>query len=85
MIKHYIYSMKNRDLLIIKYLAEGYKVTQIREQLKVNYSIIISESLIEKILSGMRKQYQAKLFFNWQLYLQKKRLFEKISHYKTNN
>jgi len=66
--------MKNRDLLIIKYLAEEYKVTQIREQLKVNYSIIISESLIEKILSGMRKQYQAKTLFQLAVLLTKEKI-----------
>ncbi|WP_336702893.1 hypothetical protein [Chryseobacterium indologenes] len=66
--------MENRDLLIIKYLSEGYKVTEISEQLSAHHSITISESLIEKRLSALRKQYQAKTLFQLAVILGKKKL-----------
>lgn len=66
--------MENRDLLIIKYLSEGYKVTQVSEQLSTHHSITISESLIEKRLSALRKQYQAKTLFHLGVLLTKEKI-----------
>jgi len=66
--------MENRDLLIIKYLSEGYKVTEISEQLSAHHSITISGSLIEKRLSALRKQYQAKTLFHLGVLLTKEKI-----------
>jgi hypothetical protein len=74
--------MENRDLLIIKYPSEGYKVTEISEQLSTHHSIIISESLIEKRLSALRKQYQAKRFFTYAFYSLRKNYLKRVANTK---
>jgi len=66
--------MENKDLLIIKYLSQGFKVNEIREQLKNFHSIIISESLIEKKLSAIRKQYKAKTLFHLAVVLKNEKI-----------
>ncbi|MFS4432176.1 hypothetical protein ACLMCG_22110 [Chryseobacterium sp. S90] len=65
---------EKRDLLIIKYLSKGYKVTEIKEQLSSRNSLKISESLIEKRLSIIRKQYQAKTLFHLAIILKKEKI-----------
>ncbi|SIS70509.1 hypothetical protein SAMN05421786_1011121 [Chryseobacterium ureilyticum] len=66
--------MEKRDLLIIKYLSEGYKITEIREQLITYHSITISKSLIEKRLNTISKQYQAKTLFQLAVLLTKEKI-----------
>lgn len=66
--------MEKRDLLIIKYLSEGYKITEIREQLITYQSITISKSLIEKRLNTISKQYQAKTLFQLAVLLTKEKI-----------
>ncbi|RXM52989.1 hypothetical protein BOQ64_00830 [Chryseobacterium sp. CH25] len=66
--------MEKRDLLIIKYLSEGYKITEIREQLIIYHSITISKSLIEKRLNTISKQYQAKTLFQLAVLLTKEKI-----------
>ncbi|MGL6127423.1 hypothetical protein [Chryseobacterium artocarpi] len=66
--------MEKRDLLIIKYLSEGYKITEIREQLITYHSITISKSLIEKRLNTISKQYQAKTLFQLAVFLTKEKI-----------
>lgn len=66
--------MEKRDLLIIKYLSEGYKITEIREQLTIHHSITISKSLIEKRLNTISKQYQAKTLFQLAVLLTKEKI-----------
>ncbi|SIS71069.1 hypothetical protein SAMN05421786_1011160 [Chryseobacterium ureilyticum] len=66
--------MEKRDLLIIKYLSEGYKITEIREQLITYHSITISKSLIEKRLNKISKQYQAKTLFQLAVLLTKEKI-----------
>lgn len=66
--------MEKRDLLIIKYLSEGYKIKEIREQLITYHSITISKSLIEKRLNTISKQYQAKTLFQLAVLLTKEKI-----------
>ncbi|MCP1297940.1 hypothetical protein NK356_01970 [Chryseobacterium sp. S0630] len=66
--------MEKRDLLIIKYLSEGYKVSEVSKQLSSQHSVVISESLIEKRLSALRKQYQAKTLFHLGVLLTKEKI-----------
>lgn len=61
--------MEKRDQLIIKYLVEGFKVNEIRGQLNLHHSIVMSESLVEKRLSNLRKLYKAKTLFQLAIHL----------------
>lgn len=55
--------MEKRDLLIVKYLAKGYKILEISELMAEEQSVKISESMIEKRLRIIRKQYNAVTLF----------------------
>lgn len=55
--------MEKRDLLIVKYLAKGYKILEISDLLLKEHSVKISESMIEKRLRIIRKQYNATTLF----------------------
>ncbi|MBD8081489.1 hypothetical protein [Chryseobacterium caseinilyticum] len=55
--------MEKRDLLIVKYLANGYKVLEISDLMAKHHSVKISESMIEKRLRIIRKQYNATTLF----------------------
>ncbi|WP_312079383.1 hypothetical protein [Chryseobacterium sp.] len=66
--------MKERDSLILKYLADGYQINEISQKLLDEHSIKMSNSLIEKSLSQLRKQYQARTLFQLAIILKKKKL-----------
>ena len=66
--------MESRDRLIIKYLSESYKITEIMEQLITHHCIIISKSLIEKRLNTTSKQYQAKTLFQLAVLFSKEKI-----------
>lgn len=55
--------MENTDLLIIKYLSKGFKVSEISKLLLAEHSIKISHSSTEKRLKTIRKKYNAKTSF----------------------
>lgn len=66
--------MEKRDLMIIKYLSKGFKITEIKVQIEKDHAIIMSESLIEKRLSLIRKQYQAKTLFHLAIILKNEKV-----------
>ncbi|KQS92403.1 hypothetical protein [Chryseobacterium sp. Leaf394] len=55
--------MEKRDRLIVNYLAKGFKILEISDLMKKNDSVKISESMIEKRLRIIRKQYNATTLF----------------------
>lgn len=56
--------MEKRDLLILKYLSKGVKISEMSELMKSKPEIAISKSSIEKRLNAIRKQYKAKTLFH---------------------
>lgn len=66
--------MEKRDLMIVKYLSKGFKITEIKDQIEQDHAIIMSESLIEKRLSLIRKQYQAKTLFHLAIILKNEKV-----------
>ncbi|KQT18166.1 hypothetical protein ASG31_05380 [Chryseobacterium sp. Leaf404] len=55
--------MEKRDLLIVQYLAKGFKIVEISELMTKNDSLKISESMIKKRLRVIRKQFNAATLF----------------------
>jgi len=66
--------MEKRDLLIVKYLAKGFKILEISDLMAKEQSLKISESMIEKRLKIIRKEYNAATLFQLGVVLKEKNI-----------
>lgn len=66
--------MEHRDLLILKYLANGIQINEIPLALKRENDINVSISTIEKRLTAIRKQFGAKTLFQLGAVLKAKKI-----------
>ncbi len=66
--------MEERDLLILKCLANGLQIREIGLSLQKENGISVSISTIEKRLTAIRKQFGAKTLFQLGAVLKAKRI-----------
>ncbi|HCR74937.1 MAG TPA: hypothetical protein DIW37_00720 [Chryseobacterium sp.] len=71
--------MEERDLLILKCLANGLQINEIALSLQKENGISVSISTIEKRLNVIRKQFGAKTLFQLGIILKKKIYFRLLS------
>ena len=66
--------MEKLDLLILKYLSQGFMIGEIPKQMENDKSITMSKSSIEKRLTIIKKLYGAKTLFHLAVIAKEKKL-----------